>query len=455
MYAGLKFDKEFMKSVADQKVSHAQLFLSHSRSPRRLFLKCVSDAADASKTDLTLKLDKAREDKVFSKKGRVRGRPVTWKTWRQFNAVADSKRRKQVYDELVRKVPSITPIIRGMFQRSWTFHKRYGTSPLRVYLESERIRLDELKGLVRRLGSAVRKPFQEALRKYSREIKKDPAEYYDDFYYFRGKVYQPLNKVFARFDPAVMPVRQLRRLGFDTKRISLDTEDRPGKTPSPIAFFVQIPNDARLLLKPVSPYTDLEGSYHEFGHAMHCTSIDPQLPLWDREFLAHGLTEVFSTFLESLLEDARYLRKFGLNNDQVMDALERRRFMELYFVAFYSANSLMKIVFQEKKLTMEKASRLYALLYKEFVGFDIPGEYWQLHHVMPDYDLYSPSYLIAAVRKAELIEKLRSKYGNEWWDSAKTGSYLRELMNPGANIAIDEFSKLDTRPFLKGILSEG
>ena len=159
MYAGLKFDKEFMKSVADQKVSHAQLYLSHSRSPHRLFLKCVSDAADARKTDLTLKLDKAREEKIFSKKGRVHRRPVTWKTWRQFNAVADSKRRKQVYDDLVRKVPSITPIIRGMFQRSWSLHKRYGTSPLKVYLESERIGLDELKGLIQKLGSTVRKPF--------------------------------------------------------------------------------------------------------------------------------------------------------------------------------------------------------------------------------------------------------------------------------------------------------
>ena len=455
MYAGLKFDKDFMKSVADQKISHDQLFLSHSQRPHRLFLKCVSDAADASRTDLALELDKAREEKVFSKKGRVHGRPVTWKTWRQFSAVADSRRRKQVYDDLVRKVPSITPMIRGMFQRSWSFHKRYGTSPLRVYLESERLRLDELKGLVQKLGSAVRRPFQDALRKYSTEIKKAPPEYYDDFYYFRGKVYQPLNKVFSRFDPAIMPVRQLRRLGFDTQRIHVDAVDRPGKTPSPIAFFVQIPNDVRLLLKPVSPYTDIEGSYHEFGHAMHCTSIDSQLPLWDREFLAHGLTEVFSTFLESLLEDGLYLRKFGLTRDQARDVLERRRFMELYFVAFYSANSMMKIMFQERKLTMDAASDLYARLYKQFVGFDVPGEYWQLHHVMPDYDLYSPSYLIAAVRKEELVDKVRDVYGEKWWDSRKAGDYLRELMRPGANIAIDQFSRLDTRPFLNGILAEG
>lgn len=453
MYDGLKFDEEFMKAVAKQKVSHSELFLAGSRRPRRLFLKCVSDVADAGKTELMLKLDKAREEKVVSRRNRLKGRPVNWKTWRQFNVAADPKRRKQVYDDFVQKVPAITPFIRSMFQKSWDVHQKYGTSPLKVYLESERVTLDQLKELVQKLGSAVRKPFREALAKYAREIKKAPAEYYDDFYYFRGKIYKPLNRIFSKFDPAQLPIRQLRRLGFDTSKIHVDAEDRSGKTPSPVAFFVQIPNDARLLVKPVSPYSDIEGSYHEFGHAMHCISIDPQLSLWDREFLAHGIAEIFSTFLESMLEDPRYLKKkFGLSDEQAQSVLERQRFMELFFVAFYSANSLMKIAFQQKRLSMDEASDLYARLYKEYVGFEIPGEYWQLHHVMPDYDLYSPSYLIAAVRKSELIRRLENRFGENWWDSQKTGDFLRDIMGPGANIDLDAFSKLDTGPFLKSLL---
>ncbi|HEY4657705.1 MAG TPA: hypothetical protein VIH34_04385, partial [Candidatus Bathyarchaeia archaeon] len=143
MYNGLKFDEEFMKAVAKQKASHAELFLASSRRPRRLFLKCVSDVADAGKTELMLKLDKAREEKVVSRRNRLKGRPVNWKTWRQFNAAADPKRRKQVYDDLVQKVPAITPLIRSMFQKSWDVHQKYGTSPLKVYLESERVTLDQ------------------------------------------------------------------------------------------------------------------------------------------------------------------------------------------------------------------------------------------------------------------------------------------------------------------------
>ena len=454
MYNGLEFDEGFMKSIANEKAQHAELYLSASRRPRRLFLKCVADVADAKKTALALELDKARADKVVSKKKLFHGRPVNWKSWRQFNALADAKSRKLVYDDLVRKTPTIRPLIRDMFQKSWTVHAKYGTKPLRVYLENERIGLDNLKELVQKLGSAVKKPFRESLNIFSMKVKKAPAEYFDDFYYFRGRIYRPLDKIFAKFDPVEMPVRQLRRLGFDTRPIDVDVENRPKKTPSAVAFFVQTPRDARVLVKPISPYEDMEASYHEFGHAMHCISIDPDLPLWDRQFLSHGIAEIFSTFLESLLEDSRYLRKrFGLTEEQAMEVRERRRFMELFFVAFYAANSLMKIAFQEKKLTMDQASDLYARLYKEFVGFDIPGEYWQLHHVMPDYDLYSPSYLIAAVRKAELIKNLRRKLGEDWWDSPETGEYLREVMRPGANIDLNEFSKLDPGPFLKPLLS--
>ena len=453
MYNGLEFDEDFMKAIAREKATHAKLFLSVSRRPRRLFLKCVDDVSDAEKTPLYLKLDKARAEKVVSKKKRFHGKPVNWKSWRQYNAVADAKSRKLVYDELVQKTPTIRPLIRDMFRKSWAVHAKYGTKPLSVYLESERIRLGDLKELVQKLGAAVKRPFREALSRFSMEVKKAPAEYYDDFYYFRGRIFRPLDRIFARFDPVEMPIRQLKRFGFDTRPINVDVEDRPKKTPSAVAFFVQTPRDARVLVKPISPYEDMEASYHEFGHAMHCISIDPNLPLWDRTFLSHGIAEIFSTFLESLVEDDRYLRKrFGLTEDQAREVRERRRFMELFFVAFYSANSLMKIAFQEKKLTMDQASDLYARLYKEFVGFDIPGEYWQLHHVMPDYDLYSPSYLIAAVRKAELIRKLRGNFGDDWWDSRETGNYLKQIMRRGANIDLDEFSKLDSSPFLRPLL---
>src|ERR1700746_2653971 len=134
---GLEFDECFMKNIAKRKAAHAELFLSSSRRPRRLFLKCVADVSESKKTPITLELDKARAEKVVSKKRRFHGRPVNWKSWRQFNAIADATSRKLVYDDLVRKTPTIRPLIKAMFQQSWNTHRKYGITPLRSYLEGE------------------------------------------------------------------------------------------------------------------------------------------------------------------------------------------------------------------------------------------------------------------------------------------------------------------------------
>jgi len=113
---GLEFDENFMKNISEQKARHAELFLSGSRRPRRLFMKCVSDVSESKKTPISLELDKARAEKIVSKSKRFHGRPVNWKSWRQFNARADAKSRKQVYNELVKKTPIIRPLIRSMAQ---------------------------------------------------------------------------------------------------------------------------------------------------------------------------------------------------------------------------------------------------------------------------------------------------------------------------------------------------
>src|SRR5438445_2696725 len=198
MYNGLEFDERFRKSVAEQKARHAELFLSSARRPRRLFLKCVSDVSESKKTPIALELDKARSEKVVSKKAPFHGMPVNWKSWRQFNATADPKRRKQVYDDLVKKTPVIRPLIRAMFEQSWNIHKKYGVTPLRSYLESEKITRPELRELVQNLGSAVGNPLRAATQDYSLELRRAPPEYCVDCYYFRVGIYGRWRRFFAK-----------------------------------------------------------------------------------------------------------------------------------------------------------------------------------------------------------------------------------------------------------------
>jgi hypothetical protein len=197
-FSGLPYSEDFMKSVAEKRVSHAIDFLSEFKEPKRLFLGKIFDVADASKTPLKLELYRKREQEIISGSYEVNGRPVTWNSWRQFNAQAKtSADRKTLFDEFVQKTDAVTPTIRAMFEKSKEVQSRYATSPLELYLQLEGLTLDQLKNLVKTLGRAARKPFAEQLEHYSRELNGRSAEYYDDLYFFRGRIFQPLDSAWC------------------------------------------------------------------------------------------------------------------------------------------------------------------------------------------------------------------------------------------------------------------
>jgi oligoendopeptidase F len=188
------------------------------------------------------------------------------------------------------------------------------------------------------------------------------------------------------------------------------------------------------------------------GHAIHAASIDPEMEYWNRYGFSMGVAEIFSIFLERLTKNRRYLSSIGVRDRQTLDVLQaRNNFMELFFLTFYAANSLMKAEFWRKRLSLDKASDLYARLIKEYTGFEIPGEYWMLHHILPDAVMYVPSYMLAAVRATELDRHLQDSYGEDWWDQPDSGRRLREIMAPGAKIDLAGFSKMDSSIFMKEI----
>ncbi len=141
----------------------------------------------------------------------------------------------------------------------------------------------------------------------------------------------------------------------------------------------------------------------------------------------------------------------GNIDDIVSEIASRNKFMELFFVTFYTANSLMKLDYWNKNLSVDEASNVYSALIKEYVGLEIPGEYWLLHHILPEAIMYVPSYLLAAVRAAELDIYMKNKLGDKWWTERESGKNLSEIMKPGANIDLSIFSKLDITTYMKEI----
>jgi hypothetical protein len=169
-----------------------------------------------------------------------------------------------------------------------------------------------------------------------------------------------------------------------------------------------------------------------------------------------GIEEIFSIFLERVTKNSYYVRSLlsssNMDVDRTVNELEsRNKFMELFFVTFYTANSLMKLEYWNKNLTVDKANDVYSRWIKEYMGFEIPGEYWLLHHILPESIMYVPSYMLAAVRAAELDHYMQNKFGDKWWTEIGAGRALRAIMEPGANIDLSQFSKLDSNVFVKEI----
>jgi hypothetical protein len=459
-HAGLSYNEQMIGRLAEMRTISAETFVNFFSQPRELFLSSLENIADSSTKKLELKLYNLRNEKIISSRYRFARAPVNWSTWRQFNSIEkDPKKRKHVFDEFISKTRYISPVIKERFDKMDGIYHKYSDNkltPLGGYLENEKISYSHLRNFVKSMGRQAKRPFQEALDSISKKVLGRKAEYYDDFYFFRNRVYADLEKEFVGLNPAAQVRHTLATMQFNLSSIHIDTEQRKNKYPSPLCFFVQVPNDIRVLYKSESPYFDLQGCYHEMGHALHASSISAGAEYWNRYSFSMGIAEIFSIFLERLTKNRKYLSSLGIKNNHILEEIEaRNNFMGLFFVTFYTANSLMKAEFWHKKLSIEKASDIYARLIKEYTGFEMPGEYWMLHHILPDAIMYVPSYLIAAVRAVELDRHLQDRFGEKWWTQVETGKYVREIIQPGAAINLSTFSRLDSSLFMNELTDIG
>lgn len=455
---GLKFDKRKLASLEGMTRRHYTRYLRsfygrEEDRPRGLFLMSVGAVGMAVTYKQLLKLHEARATKVVSREFKFGGAPVNWGSWRQFAAGSDdSAARKKVFDDFVQKSSVLAPLIQRRFETYRALLAQFGADPLSAYLEHEGISYDRLTSMVQHLGELARLPFRDSLVRYSSEIVGRPAEYYDDYYFFRNRVFRSYaKKLPTREKPIEKVVKTMRRMGLDASKIKVDDADRKGKSASAFCSGIKIPTDVRISYRKANPFEDFSSVFHEFGHGIHFSSIDPRANFSDRYGVANGVAEIFSIFFEGLMHERLFLTsELGLPGELAQDILERYRFNSLFFATFYAANSTLKLRYWHDVLDFESLDVLYSDLTERFLGIRYPGAYWKLHHVMPDYILYSPSYLIAAVRALELRSALVARFGETYWRERESGGVLLELMRPGQSLDLS-FSRLDEAAYVKSL----
>ncbi len=454
---GLSFDKDRLASLEGRTKSHYSSYLrKHGRGtdgPRGLFLMSVSTVGMAVTYKQLLKLHDARATKVVSREFKFGGAPVNWGSWRQFAASSDdSHARKTLFDDFVEKSTLLAPLVQRRFEAYRAVLARFGTDPLSAYLEHEGVSYDRLTSMVQRLGELAKGPFAQALAGYSAEIIGRPAEYYDDYYFFRNRVFRRYAKKLPTKEKPIDKIsKTMKKMGLDASKIAVDDADRKGKSASAFCSGIKIPTDVRISYRKANPLEDFSSVFHEFGHGIHFSSIDSGASFADRYWVANGVAEIFSIFFEGLMHERQFLTtELGLPGDVAEDILRRYRFNSLYFATFYAANSSLKLRYWHDSLPFDSLDGLYSDLTERFLGIRYPGAYWKLHHVMPDYILYSPSYLIAAVRALELRNSLVAKFGEAYWREKGSGREVMQLMRPGQSLDLG-FSKLDEAAYVKSL----
>ena len=358
-HAGLDYSEKLIEQLAEIKLSNSKIFIDFFSEPRALLLGAIEDIAYSKNKKLELELHNKRNTKIVSSEHKFKDSFVNWSTWRQFNSLEKNQtHRKKVFDEFIAKTRYISPIVESRFSSIKVVYQEYQNvknvsdtdkiTPLSGYLENEKVPYTHLVELIKSMGDRAKKPFRDAVTDIGKKILGREPEYYDDFYFFRNKVYSNLDSTFSSIDPIIEVRKILTFMQFDLTKIVFDIESRANKYPSPICFFVQIPNDIRILYKKESPYFDLQGCFHEFGHGMHASSIDQNNEYWDKYKIPMGIAEIFSIFFERLTKNANYIRSLlpsnkGNIDDIINEVTSRNRLMELFFVTFYTANSLMKL----------------------------------------------------------------------------------------------------------------
>ncbi|MBI3975082.1 MAG: hypothetical protein HY334_01700 [Armatimonadetes bacterium] len=451
-YAGLPYDESLMEQRSREMETLVRGVLEEVPAadfPRPLLYASVRASRASEYTRLDNEIYRLRGDAVSVED---EGETVNLNNWRLFNRahVRAPQRRRRVFDALLDRALVLTPLLAERFALSRDLFGRYNMTPLDAYLEEEEVDFSSLWQLVDSTARAARPAFREALAGFSAELLGQPPDYYDDYYVFGNVIYEPVDRHFAGVDFAALVGPIYEGLGFDLSQIAVDGEPRERKHASPICFAVRVPDEVYVLYQQTSPVYDYTGYCHEMGHALHFASVNRALPYMDRYLVPAGVAEIFSLLFETLGTTPRFLaEEVGLPQAAIDDLRRRERLMDLYFLTFYGANAMFNLRYWTEHPDMDAADALYADLYARYVGLEMPGRYWQTHHVVALYDVYAPSYLLAKVRTAELRRLLEERFTERWWRNPAAGAYLREeLMGPGRGIPVDTFSRLDPRPSL-------
>jgi hypothetical protein len=434
--------------------------IPRSSVPTFFINDCIYNSNKSVSFPLQMEIEETRNHVIAKGYTTNSGKAVTLNTWRTFNKenLQKPEVRDPVFHLLIEDAYRLLgPKVSAFFDASRKNFAKYNMTAFDAFAVQAGATKEKIIEIIKKVGNYAKKPFKEVAEElWPSLIGREPKPE-DDFYVTRSAVSNAINSIFPQIEPEKLILElmdeNLQIKNF-VRHVAIDSRKREGKMSSPVTFPIRIPTIIKLQYIQTMPFEDTQSGLHEMGHSADYASISPDRPYWDKYTFNPSAAEVFSILFEGLATDSIFLKKkIGLKDDEKIRKIqELSRFHELHFMVFYPVNSLVKIAMFEDGLSVDQAVDMYEKLSADY-GLPLPGKYWLAHHVVPQVDfIYSPSYILANIRAADMRGRLVDKYGDDWWQNKEAGQYLvNNIFEPGNSVNLDDFSNLNSDAYFKEV----
>lgn len=234
----------------------------------------------------------------------------------------------------------------------------------------------------------------------------------------------------------------LTALGFNLdqqKNIFIDSEKREKKHPRAACYNIVVPADIRVTVKPTGGADDYRSLFHEMGHAEHFASTKETI--WEFQQLGdYTFSENFAFLFEHLMAEKGWLEKHtGMTPEEIKAFLRTQALKRLWYVRRYIGKLIYELRLHSGVTdpTKEYSDILSTALKYQPVPSD---EKRYLDDV--DAAFYVADYLRAWFLEAMLKERLRERFGEEWYFTKEAGDYIRSFMEYGQKLEPDDYAKM-------------
>ncbi len=200
---------------------------------------------------------------------------------------------------------------------------------------------------------------------------------------------------------------------------------------------LEIPQRVHVLIGDLRGWLDLEGLFHELGHAIFfANNQKTQDPIYKDFYQSYALCEAFAFLFQMVSMEPLFLERVLGIEDEVANALSCLHKLKFFTLSRrYGA----KFVIEYENFARDFISRgqeNYASLMKRYTGFRY-GEETYLFDLMPDF--YSLDYFLAFLAAFQMEAYLKAAYGKDWFFKDKASSFIKAICKEGNRLHLEAF----------------